>query len=323
MWTGVCLLFIWMAHLASADPETPQFEACYTKTETMAFRSRVPVQKLLSVEQSEGAGARVRRSIGRHELRRFDPFLLLDEFSVGEDAGFPDHPHRGFETVTYMIEGSVAHEDFTGASGVVEAGDVQWMTAGRGIVHAEMPQSKKSHGMQLWINLAAKYKMVPPRYQDRKASEIPRVTKDGVTAIVIAGEALGIKSSIDTYTPTHYIHFKMEPYSKLVQPIPPTMNSFAYTLSGEAYFGQEISPIKAHTTIVLSKGGEHGLIVETKESPVDFVLISGEPLNEPCVQHGPFVMNTAEEIQQCFDDYRRGKNGFEPAVGFRSKIGGY
>ena len=149
--------------------------------------------QLESREQGEGAGARVRRSIGRPELRNLDPFLMLDEFRVPKGAGFPDHPHRGFETVTYMLSGVMEHEDFCGHRGKIGPGDLQWMTAGRGVVHAEMPASEDepAHGLQLWVNLAAKDKMVEPQYQELVAKDIPHVEKDGVTAIIIAGKAFG------------------------------------------------------------------------------------------------------------------------------------
>uniref|UniRef100_A0A8C6GRX1 Pirin n=1 Tax=Mus spicilegus TaxID=10103 RepID=A0A8C6GRX1_MUSSI len=150
---------------------------------------------VLSREQSEGVGARVRRSIGRPELKNLDPFLLFDEFKGGRPGGFPDHPHRGFETVSYLLEGgSMAHEDFCGHVGKMNPGDLQWMTAGRGILHAEMPCSEEpAHGLQLWVNLRRSEKMVAPQYQELKSEEIPKPTKDGVTVAVISGEALGIK----------------------------------------------------------------------------------------------------------------------------------
>uniref|UniRef100_A0A672T8A5 Pirin n=1 Tax=Sinocyclocheilus grahami TaxID=75366 RepID=A0A672T8A5_SINGR len=150
---------------------------------------------VLSVEQSEGVGARVRRSIGRKEMKNLDPFLMLDEFCIAKPAaGFPDHPHRGFETVTYLLSGVTAHEDSCGHSGRLEPGDLQWMTAGRGVIHAEMPVSDgRIHGLQLWVNLKSADKMVEPQYQELKSKEIPKPSKDGVTVNVISGEALGLK----------------------------------------------------------------------------------------------------------------------------------
>jgi len=277
---------------------------------------------VLSVEQSEGVGARVRRSIGGSKLRNLDPFLMLDEFKGGEPAGFPDHPHRGFETVTYILPGSdgvFCHEDSRGHKGTIGGGDLQWMTAGRGIVHSEMPGNDKiAHGLQLWVNLEKKEKLCEPAYQELKQKDIPIVTKDGVTAIVIAGEALGVESKVYTRTPTYYLHFKMEPKSTLNQPIPKGWNSFIYTLSGTGVYGGTKSD--AHYTLVLNQSGD-GLTVKSADTPLDFVLLAGRPINEPIVQYGPFVMNTMEEIYQAFDDYQNGKNGFENAPEWYSQIG--
>lgn len=294
-------------------------------TTAAAFVTRNPARKILSVEQSEGVGARVRRSIGRPELRFFDPFLLMDEFKGSGDVefGFPDHPHRGFETVTYMLEGKFQHEDFTGHRGLIGPGDLQWMTAGRGIVHAEMPLLKpgeKGRGLQLWVNLSAKNKMVEPRYQELKKEDVPHVTRDGVTAIVIAGEALGISSPVQTLTPTHYLHFKMEAGSRLRQPIPKGMNSFLYILDGTGEVGTSNTHVDAHHTVTLTPEGD-GVDVVAGPHGISFVLLAGHPLGEPVVQHGPFVMNTREEIMQAFDDYHHGKNGFERATTWQSEIG--
>jgi len=219
-------------------------------------------QVLLSVEQSEGVGARVRRSIGRPELHNFDPFLLLDEFKAGRPGGFPDHPHRGFETVTYILPSSVGcfeHEDFCGHKGIIGPGDLQWMTAGRGIVHCEMPlNTEVSHGLQLWVNLKSSDKMCPPAYQELKSEDVPKVTRDGVTAVVIAGEALGTCSKVYTRTPTHYIHFTMEPNTRLEQPIPHGWAAFAYTLNGKVRFGGDTDrgEIDAHNTVTFGEEGE-------------------------------------------------------------------
>ncbi|CAM9450549.1 unnamed protein product [Discosporangium mesarthrocarpum] len=289
------------------------------------FNTRAVDKVILSRKQSEGVGATVRRSIGGFSLRSFDPFLLLDEFDVGKPAGFPDHPHRGFETVTYMLKGYTEHEDSCGHRGKIGPGSLQWMTAGKGIVHSEMPfGDENGHGLQLWVNLRRSDKMCQPAYQELNAEDIPSVTKQGVTATVIAGKALGASSPVQTRTPTYYIHFKMEPGSELKQPIPKDMNAFLYILGGRARIGggQEGSEIEAHNTVTLTKSEEEsGILVKTSDSPADFVLICGEPLNEPVVQHGPFVMNTQEEIQQAIMDYQLGRNGFENASTWYSEIG--
>ncbi|XP_063099054.1 pirin isoform X3 [Cavia porcellus] len=203
---------------------------------------------VLSREQSEGVGARVRRSIGRPELKNLDPFLLFDEFKGGRPGGFPDHPHRGFETVSYLLEGgSMAHEDFCGHFGKMNPGDLQWMTAGRGILHAEMPCSEEpAHGLQLWVNLRSSEKMVEPQYQELKSEQIPKPSKDGVTVAVISGEALGIKSKVYTRTPTLYLDFKLDQGAKHSQPIPKVLsycklavNTFVHLSSCvEIYYGR-------------------------------------------------------------------------------------
>ncbi|ORY05085.1 hypothetical protein K493DRAFT_275279 [Basidiobolus meristosporus CBS 931.73] len=273
-----------------------------------------------AIAQPEGDGATVRRSIGTSELENFDPFLMLDEFMVEPPAGFPDHPHRGFETVTYMLDGIVAHEDFAGHQGKIGPGDLQWMTAGRGIVHAEMPQTK-CHGLQLWVNLSADEKMCEPRYQELLDHEIPRVSPPGVEAVikVIAGHSFGVSSPVVTKTPTMYLDFKVEKGFKFEQTIPESYQGFLYVLEGEAYFGSRSTLGKAHHTLTLSEEG--GVIsIETKDSAVHFVLVAGEPIKEPVVQYGPFVMNNTRDIQQTFVDYQMGINGFEKAHSWQSKI---
>lgn len=273
---------------------------------------------VLSRWQNEGVGARVRRSIGGSQLRNFDPFLMLDEFLVGKPAGFADHPHRGFETVTYMLEGTFEHQDFAGHRGKIGPGDLQWMTAGRGIVHAEMPcGDDKALGLQLWVNLAREHKMVEPQYQELKAEDIPQITKDGVSAIVIAGTALGTTSPVYTRTPTHYIHYKMEPNRTLEHAVPTGWNTFIYILNGKVKVGG--SWVDAHNTVTFKLEGD-GVSLSTGEEAADFVLLCGKPHNEPIVQHGPFVLNTNAEIMQAMQDYQSNSNGFERARKWRSEI---
>uniref|UniRef100_A0A8D0EC43 Pirin n=1 Tax=Salvator merianae TaxID=96440 RepID=A0A8D0EC43_SALMN len=285
---------------------------------------RKVIKTVLSKEQAEGVGARVRRSIGRPELKNLDPFLLLDEFKGGRPAGFPDHPHRGFETVSYLLSGgSMAHEDFCGHTGILNPGDLQWMTAGRGILHAEMPCTEEpAHGLQLWVNLRSSDKMIDPQYQELKNKEIPKPSQNGVTVSVISGEALGVKSKVYTRTPTLYLDFKLDKGAKHTQLIPKGWTAFIYTLSGNVYIGppdvqQKVEP---HHTAVLDDGDSVQL--ENKDPVVShFVLVAGEPIKEAVVQHGPFVMNTQEEILQAIDDFRNARNGFEKATTWKSKIG--
>ncbi|KAL6284148.1 hypothetical protein ACE6H2_015077 [Prunus campanulata] len=277
-------------------------------------KPRLVVRKFLARPQHEGVGAVVRRSIGRFELKYFDPFLVLDEFSVSAPAGFPDHPHRGFETVTYMLQGAVTHEDFEGHKGTIGAGDIQWMTAGRGIVHSEMPAAQGTQkGLQLWINLSSKHKMTEPKYQEMLSKDIAEAAKDGVKVRVIAGEALGTKSPIYTRTPTMYLDFTLKSGAILQQPIQISWNAFVYVLEGEGIFGSPKSlPVTAHHLLLLGSGD--GLEAWNKSSkPLRFILIGGEPLGEPITQYGPFVMNTQEEIDQTIDDFDNCVNGFEKA----------
>lgn len=286
---------------------------------------RTQGQSYLSREQGEGAGARVRRSIGRPELRNVDPFLMLDEFKVGLPAGFPDHPHRGFETVTYMLPdspGPMTHEDSAGNAGTLRAGDLQWMTAARGILHSEVPGDKKpAHGLQMWINLAAKDKMGPPEYQEIPREQVLKVEADSVRAIVVAGESLGMRSPVRTRTPCVFVHGIMPPGATFHQPIPSEFTAFVYTLEGSASFSPGKPAVDAHNTVTFSSGaGEDGLLISTGQSSgASFVIVAARPIGESIVQHGPFVMNTQQEIRQAMMDFQRGTNGFEGSMKWNSK----
>ncbi|RKO90103.1 putative quercetinase, partial [Blyttiomyces helicus] len=278
-------------------------------------------KSVLSVEQDEGVGARVRRSIGTYQLRNLDPFLMLDQFTVTEPAGFPDHPHRGFETVTYMLEGDWTHEDFTGRVGRINPGDLQWMTAGRGIVHAEMPLGKTpARGLQLWVNLPRAHKMMEPRYQELLDTEVPRATADGVLVKVIAGDSLGVNAKVLTKSPIQYLDVKMEAEKTFEHTIPAGWTAFLYTLAGDIRVGGSPAPQKTFSTVVLSREGDT-LKVESGAESAHFVVIAGEPINEPIVQHGPFVMNEQREIYEAMLDYQAGRNGFENAARWASEIG--
>ncbi|KAL5206262.1 hypothetical protein ABZP36_034471 [Zizania latifolia] len=286
-------------------------------TPTTMEKPRQVVRKFLARPQYEGVGAIVRRSIGRFELRYFDPFLVLDEFSVSASAGFPDHPHRGFETVTYMLEGAVTHEDFEGHRGTIKAGDVQWMTAGRGIVHSEMPAGPgTSRGLQLWVNLSSHNKMIEPRYQEIQSKDIAGTSCDGVTVRVIAGQSMGARSPVFTRTPTMYLDFTVRPHAAARQAVCATWNAFAYVLEGEGVFGGE----KAGPHHVLLLGQGDGVEVWNRsDKPLRFLLIAGEPIGEPVAQLGPFVMNTEEEIDMTINDFEYNINGFEKAKHWKSQ----
>ncbi|XP_047049333.1 pirin-like protein At1g50590 [Lolium rigidum] len=287
---------------------------------------RQVARKFLARPQHEGVGAVVRRSIGRFELRYFDPFLVLDEFSVSAPAGFPDHPHRGFETVTYMLEGAVTHEDFEGHRGTIKAGDVQWMTAGRGIVHSEMPAAPgTSRGLQLWVNLASHNKMIEPGYQEIQSKDIASTTSadGGVTVRVIAGQAMGARSQVSTRTPTMYLDFTVRPHSiaPARQPVPASWNALVYVLEGEASFigGAGEKAVGAHHLVLLGQGGDGVEVWNRSDRPLRFLLLAGEPIGEPVAQLGPFVMNTEEEIDATVNDFELCINGFEKAKHWKSQ----
>ncbi|KAG2197356.1 hypothetical protein INT46_001606 [Mucor plumbeus] len=279
-------------------------------------------KSVLSREQMDGVGAKVYRSIGSQALRNLDPFLMLDEFDVRAPGGFPDHPHRGFETVTYMLEGEFLHEDFKGHKGRIGPGDLQWMSAAKGIVHAEIPaNNSRAHGLQLWINLSSKNKLSEPNYQEYPKEKVVEATpEEGVTIKVIAGESYGVKSPVMTRTPTMFIDVKMKKGKKIEQVIPKNYAGFIYTIAGSALYGGSKHSSEAHHTLVLSANEGDHIPVESTSDDCHFVVIAGEPINEPIVQHGPFVMNTQREIYQAFADYQHGRNGFEGAPEWTSSI---
>jgi quercetin 2,3-dioxygenase len=276
---------------------------------------------LPAVRTLEGGGFVVHRPFPTRMLMDFDPFLLLDEmgpvdYAPGEAKGAPDHPHRGFETVTYCLEGSFGHKDSAGHSGVLRPGDVQWMTAGAGVVHSEMPdpafarQGGRVHGLQLWVNLPRRDKMIAPRYQEITSAQIPTATtNDGKVRVkVIAGEALGVKAEIETRTPILYQHFTLEPGASVVHPVPREFRVFAYPLSGTGRYGESRQAVLAQHMVVFADEGDAVALAADNEK-LEVLLIGGVPLNEPIVRHGPFVMNTEDEIRQAIVDYQAGRMG--------------
>ena len=264
----------------------------------------------------EGAGVLLNRSIATRRLDYLDPFLLLDHFASSNprdyEAGFPLHPHRGIETVTYVLRGEVHHKDTLGNSGSIGAGEVQWMTAGRGIMHEEMPQVRPEGiaGFQLWVNLPAKLKMTKPRYQDIRSGEIPEIKKENgarirvITGAVdeVSGPVTGIAANpiyLDVFVPAH---------ASLVQPIHRGHTAFAYVFEGEAKFAgdeKDDGTMISHPRLVVLGDGDYVRVV-TSATPVRFLLISGKPLHEPIARYGPFVMNTEEEIEQTLQELRQG-----------------
>ncbi|CAO0792032.1 unnamed protein product [Mucor circinelloides] len=289
----------------------------------MASRiARNIVKSVRSRPQMDGDGAKVYRSIGTAALRNLDPFLMLDEFDVHAPGGFPDHPHRGFETVTYMLEGEFLHEDFKGHKGRIGPGDLQWMSAARGIVHTEIPATKdRAHGLQLWVNLSSKDKLAEPNYQELPKEKVAHVSPEpGVEIKVIAGTSNGTHSPVITRTPTMFIDVKMKKGKHMEQEIPPNYAGFIYTIEGSAKFGGTEHLSEAHHTLVLDNNQGDFIPVESVSDDTHFVIIAGQPINEPIVQHGPFVMNTQQEIIQAVSDYQQGRNGFEGAPGWSSSI---
>lgn len=289
------------------------------------FKPRNIAFKFVAREQSEGAGARVYRSIGTQYLRNLDPFLMLDEGIVGLPAGFPDHPHRGFETVTYVLPSSKGfsyHEDFLGNKGELHPGDLQWMTAGRGIMHSEMPGStEKGHALQLWVNLPRAKKMMAPRYQEIKRDTVPHAFNydKSVEALVFAGEVFGQTGPIKTETPVTYVHFILQRGATLEYAIPHGHNAFMYIVGGAGKcMGKSIG---LHEAVVMEKEGDGLSLAAAENDSLEVLVFSGKPINEAIVQYGPFVMTTNEEIRQTWEDFQLCKNGFENARSWKSELG--
>ncbi len=291
---------------------------------TTIAASRSVTNVITAIRTFEGEGFPVRRPFPTQTLSLVDPFLLLDhlgpvDLGPGEAKGAPDHPHRGFETVTYVLEGNMEHKDSVGNSGKLNPGDVQWMTAGSGVVHSEMPQAEfkrkggRLHGFQLWVNLPRKDKMIAPRYQDIPAAKIPiaEAENGAVRVRVVAGESLGKKAVIETRTPISYLHFTMQPGATVRQAVSKSHNAFAYVIDGEGLIGANQRRVGEGQMAILSADADAVSIenAATAKAPLNLLLISGVPLREPVARYGPFVMNTKEEIIRAFDDYQNGRMG--------------
>lgn len=266
---------------------------------------------------SDGAGVNLSRVLQQEHQMRLDPFLLLDEFRSDDAsdyiAGFPDHPHRGFETVTYMLAGNMQHTDSSGHTGNLVAGSIQWMTAGRGIIHSEMPQQENGlmHGFQLWVNLPAEHKLCEPRYQEYPPENLPRYQLDnGGEVTVVAGTSHGTAGVIeDIQTQPVYIDIKLPPAVAFSHQIPAAHNAFVYVIEGNIYIGpqESASALNKGDMGILSNGDNaDGVAITTCDSGARLLLLAGQPVNEPIVQWGPFVMNSEEEIEQALQDYRNG-----------------
>jgi redox-sensitive bicupin YhaK (pirin superfamily) len=280
-----------------------------------------PVSRVVTAHsQTEGGGFVVRRPLPTPGFPLADPFLLIDEmgpveYAPGEAIGAPDHPHRGFETVTYVLEGEMEHEDSAGHRGVLGPGDVQWMTAGAGIIHSEMPTKKvrerggRAHGFQIWVNLPARLKMMQPRYQELAAAGIPRAaTEDGRARVrLIAGEALGARAAIETQTPIIYQDWSLDDGADVTQPLLPAQSALVYVFEGAVRIGDEAREIKSGQLAVLGAGD--GVRLAGAPGGGRLLLLAGVPLGEPVARYGPFVMNTADELETAFRDYRSGRMG--------------
>lgn len=286
-----------------------------------ALSPRRVARVVTAYQQREGAGFLVRRPIPTRGMESADPFLMLDElgpvqYGPGEAVGAPDHPHRGFETVTYLLEGEAEHEDSAGHKGLMRPGDVQWMTAGAGIVHSEMPSARfmetggKWHGFQLWVNLPARAKGMAPRYQELPGAGIPTgVSADGRSRVkVLAGEALGVKAAIDTVTPIVYQHWTFQPGARGQLGVPQNMRAVVYVFQGQLRLGEEGQAVREGQLALLE--GE-GALTYRCEWPggAQLLLLAGEPIGEPVAWYGPFVMNTEAEIRQAIHDYQGGRMG--------------
>jgi redox-sensitive bicupin YhaK (pirin superfamily) len=289
-----------------------------------------PVKSLTKSKPTiEGAGVHLRRAFGFGNTGEFDPFLLLDDFrnDVPREylAGFPWHPHRGIETITYVLAGTVDHGDSTGNHGTIGAGDVQWMTAGKGIIHQEMPKGDaagRMHGFQLWANLPASLKMTEPRYQEVKAPDIPEVTDDDGTKVrVVCGRFWGVAGPVDgVATDPIYLDVSVPPNRRKALPVETTRHAFAYVFAGSGRFSDASGPMPVRTDFVgAAPAGEYAdnrslvlfdrgdeVVVQAGPEGIRFLLVSGQPLEEPVAWHGPIVMNTQEQLRQAFEELQRG-----------------
>jgi len=282
-----------------------------TSASVITPRSRAVERLVRGVATSDGAGVRLTRVLTQNLQRRLDPFLMLDAFrnENPEDyiGGFPDHPHRGFETVTYMIAGRMRHRDSAGNEGLLGPGGAQWMTAGSGLIHSELPEQEDGlmEGFQLWLNLPARNKMVAPSYRDIPPEAIPEfTTAEGVRVRVLAGESHGVAGAVRRPdTEPLYLDVHLPAGTRFVQPVPAGHNAFTYTYRGSILVGGSSAPDR-HMALLANDGAESVVLEATVDSRA--LLIAGKPLNEPIAQYGPFVMNTGDEIRQTLLDYQKG-----------------
>jgi len=292
-------------------------------TTDAAVRTPRTVERLVAGQAtSDGDGVKLTRVLTQPLQRRLDPFLMLDAFGSDDAAdyigGFPDHPHRGFETVTYMIAGRMRHRDSAGNEGLLQNGGVQWMTAGRGLIHSELPEQEEGRmeGFQLWLNLPAADKMATPGYRDIASEDIPELALDGVTARVIAGESHGVEGAVrKAATQPLYLDLHLEPGARFEQTIPAAHNAFVYVYRGELTVDDGAAGTvvpRERMAVLANKPVSDGVRLRAGEHGARALVIAGQPLNEPIAQYGPFVMNTQAEIFQAVEDFRAGKFGKPP-----------
>jgi len=283
-------------------------------TATTVLHPRTVERVVTGQATSDGAGVKLTRVLTQDLQRRLDPYLMLDAFGSDKPddyiAGFPDHPHRGFETVTYMIAGRMRHRDSAGNEGLLSNGGVQWMTAGRGVIHSELPEQEEGRmeGFQLWLNLPAKDKMREPWYRDIPSAEIPEFELDGVKARVLAGASHGVKGAVQREgTEPLYLDLHLAPGAIFEQPLPDTHNAFVYVYRGALQFDTGCQVPAQRMAILANTPGSDGVRLTAGEAPTRAILIAGRPLNEPIAQYGPFVMNTQAELMQAVRDFQTGK----------------
>ena len=286
-----------------------------TFTPQTVLQSRTIERLVVGQATSDGAGVKLTRVLTQNLQQRLDPFLMLDAFGSDQPddyiAGFPDHPHRGFETITYMIAGRMLHRDSAGHEGLLENGGVQWMTAGKGVIHSEIPQQEEGvmEGFQLWLNLPRRDKMSTPWYRDFKAADLPKfTTEDGVEVTVIAGESQGVGGAVTrATTQPNYLDLHLPAGARFVQKLPASHNAFVYVYRGEVRIAGKAVPVQ-RMAILANEAQADGVVIEAS-ADAKLLLISGQPLMEPIVQYGPFVMNSQDEIYQALSDFRDGRLG--------------
>ena len=282
-----------------------------TPTPTPIAQPRSVERLVAGQATSDGAGVKLTRVLTQDLQRRLDPFLMLDAFGSNQPgdyiAGFPDHPHRGFETVTYMLAGRMRHRDSAGNEGLLQSGGVQWMTAGRGVIHSELPEQSDGlmEGFQLWLNLPAQDKMTAPWYRDLQSAEVPEWHAAGVTARVIAGASHGVSGAVQRAgTAALYLDIHLAAGATFEQPLPAEHNAFIYVYRGAAAIGAQAVP--QQRMAILANSGDGARVTAAVED-TRLLLIAGRPLKEPIAQYGPFVMNTQQEIFQAVEDFRAGR----------------